>query len=125
MFTLRGPEDQVIPSEELAAIFAATAGDGGPTFSWESDEGSVEWVIVGLIDDEWCYVSMLDSVDWSDLCDAEVADNGGRVEVVLCGFSSSVPRAAIVPRHVGLAALGSAPTFSTVSPNYVWRRQPR
>ncbi|MEU7876216.1 hypothetical protein [Dactylosporangium sp. NPDC049140] len=126
MFTLEGPEDQVIPSEELAAVYAATAADGGPTFSWASDEGSIECVIVGLIDDDWCYVSMLDSVDWSDLCN--VADDAGeaaRVEVVLAGCSASVPRAAVVPRHVGLAALASAPTFSQVPPNYMWRRPPR
>jgi hypothetical protein len=107
-------------------VFAATAGDGGPTFMWTSDEGSAEAVIVALIDEDWRYVSMLDSVDWSDLWDTEDdEDEDAMVEVILAGSPADIPHAAIVPRHVGLAALVGAPTFARVSSAYVWRRQSR
>ncbi|MGI5243328.1 hypothetical protein [Dactylosporangium sp. CA-139066] len=81
-----------------------------------------EVVIVGLIDDDWCYVSMLDAEDWSDLWDTEdETDASVLVEVVLAGLPAFVPRAAIVPRSVGLAALVSTPTFSQVPPTYIYR----
>jgi hypothetical protein len=121
-----GVEDQTIPAEDLATVFAATAGDGGPTFMWTPDEDSAEAVVVALIDDDWCYVSMLDSVDWSDLWDTEDDENeDARVKVILAGLPAYIPHAAVVPRHVGLGALVSAPTFSRVPSTYVWRRQPR
>ncbi|GAA3292552.1 hypothetical protein GCM10020218_067680 [Dactylosporangium vinaceum] len=90
--------------EDLPAVYGATAADNGPTFPYTPDEV----VIVGLIDD-WCYVSMLDADDWSDLWDIEdETDTTALAEVVLAGLPASAPRAAIVPRPVGLAAMAAA-----------------
>ncbi|GAA3449601.1 hypothetical protein [Dactylosporangium matsuzakiense] len=127
----RGANDRVVPVEDLPAVYGATAADNGPTvtYTWDEtsgDDNVVEAVIVGLIDDDWCYVSMLDAEDWSDLWDTEdETDATALVEIVLAGLPAFVPPAAIVPRTVGLAALVSAPTFSQVPSTYTWRRQPR
>jgi hypothetical protein len=106
---------RVVSGDELASVYDSL---DDSVITW--NDGSDEDVLIVSVHSDFSTVSLRHDETWYWL---ESSLDVELVEIELCGEEARVPAGAMVPRRVGLAALGSVEDIPGMLSGFRWREQ--
>ena len=107
---------RLVSDDELLSVYDSLGDDS--VITWNDCGG--DDVLIASVHDDFSTVSLRheDTRYW-----LVMSEDARLVEIVLCGLEAWVPAGAILPRQVGLAALGSVEDVAGMLGKLRWREQ--